>query len=160
VGARAGRAARDHQRQGGDGQAAAARPPRRRDGELSGLVLDILHQAGRPVTAGEVLDRLQGSGAGPLAYTTVVTILSRLHAQGIADRSRAGRAYAYRTAAGHAQLAARQMRRVLDAQDDRAGVLASFVGGLTARDERVLRELLVPDLPPGAVAGDEPGPDR
>lgn len=134
--------------------------PRRRAGELSGLVLDILRQAGRPLTPGEVLDRLSGDGSGPLAYTTVVTILSRLHEQGIADRSRAGRAYAYRAAADEAQLAGRRMQRLLDAEDDRAGVLASFVGGLSTRDEQVLRELLGTDLgdpsqaAPDGAAGD------
>ena len=131
--------------------------PRRRSGELSGLVLDILRQADGPLTPGEVLDRLSGAGGGPLAYTTVVTILSRLHDQGIADRFRTGRAYAYRAAADEAQLAGRRMHRLLDAEDDRAGVLASFVDGLSARDEQVLRELLGSDLAedPG-TGGDGP----
>ena len=137
---------------------AAAPGARRRAGELSRLVLEILERAGRPLIPGEVLDRLQADGAGPLAYTTVVTILSRLYAQGIAERSRVGRAYAYRAAAGPAQLVAGRMRRLLDAEDDRAGVLASFVGGLSVRDERVLRELLGPDLLSGPAAGGPPGP--
>jgi predicted transcriptional regulator len=153
MGDRAGRPAHDHRRP--DGEAVAA--PRRRAGELSRLVLEALSQAGRPLSPGEVLDRLQAAGGGPLAYTTVVTILSRLHAQGIAERSRAGRAYAYSAAGGQAQLTARQMRRLLDAEDDRAGALASFVDGLSARDERVLRELLGPDLPAGPQPGHRPG---
>jgi predicted transcriptional regulator len=115
-------------------------------------VLDILRQAGRPLTPGEVLGQLSSSGAEPLAYTTVVTILSRLYDQGIADRFRAGRAYAYQAAADEAQLAGRRMYRMLDAEDDRAGVLASFVDGLSARDEQVLRELLGSDL------AEDPGP--
>lgn len=126
--------------------------PRRRAGELSGLVLEILRQADRPLTPGQVLDRLHSAGSRPLAYTTVVTILSRLHDQGIADRFRTGRAYAYQAAADEAQLAGRRMQRLLDAEDNRASVLASFVDGLSARDEQVLRELLGSDL-----AGD-PGP--
>ena len=130
--------------------------PRRRSGELSGLVLEVLGQAGRPLTAGEVAELLEGTGVGPLAYTTVVTILSRLHVHGLADRSRVGRAYAYRAVADEAQLAARRMRRVLDAEDDRAAVLARFVGGLNARDEQVLRRLLGPDLASGSPARDDP----
>ena len=126
------------------GGAAEPGSSRRRAGELSGLVL-------------EVLRTLAEAGAGPLAYTTVVTILSRLHAQGLTDRFRAGRAYAY-LAVADAQLAARRMRRVLDAEDDRAAVLASFTAGLTARDERVLRDLLGPGLLPGD-AGDDAGTD-
>lgn len=135
---------------------AAASGQRRRSGELSGMVLDILQQAARPLTPGDVVDRLQATGAGSLAYTTVVTILSRLHDQGMADRSREGRAYAYRASAGHEQVAARRMRRLLDAEADRASVLASFVDGLSARDERVLRELLGPDLAAGPQPGDRP----
>jgi predicted transcriptional regulator len=80
-------------------------------------------------------------GVRPLAYTTVVTTLSRLHVQGLADRGRRGRAYAYQAVSGH-QLAARRMRRLLDAEDNRTEVLAQFVGELDPRDERVMRDLL------------------
>ena len=153
----AGHPAGDHRRRGDrtDG------PARRRAGELSGLVLEMLRRAGRPLTAGEVLEQLPPTGSGPLAYTTVVTILSRLHAHGVADRFRTGRAYAYQAVADDAQLAARRMRRVLDAEGDHAAVLARFVGDLTARDEQVLRELLGPDLSPGTAPGKRPpGRDR
>jgi predicted transcriptional regulator len=117
---------------------------RRRAGELSGLVLDILRQAGTGLTPAEVQQRLTEAGTGPLAYTTVVTILSRLHDQGLAERFRTGRAFAY-LAVGASALAARRMRRVLDDQrdrDHRDAVLASFVHDLSADDERRLRELL------------------
>lgn len=154
MGDHAGRPAPDRRQPGGDAGAGA----RRRAGELSGLVLEALRRAARPLTPGEVLERLEDAGEGPLAYTTVVTILSRLHAEGIAGRSRAGRAYAYWAAGGQAELTARRMRRMLDSEDDRAGVLASFVGGLSARDERVLRELLGRDLAAGP--GERPGTGR
>jgi predicted transcriptional regulator len=78
----------------------------------------------------------------PLAYTTVVTVLSRLHAQRLVDRFRSGRAYSYLAVADQARLAAQRMRRELDAQRDRDDVLASFVGDLSASDEDVLRRLL------------------
>ncbi|TNC20064.1 BlaI/MecI/CopY family transcriptional regulator [Amycolatopsis alkalitolerans] len=117
------------------------RSARRRAGELSGLVLDTLRRAGASLTAAEVRRCLVEAGAGPLAYTTVVTILSRLHEQGLAERFRAGRAYAYLAVADSA-LAARRMRRVLDDHYDREAVLASFVQDLSSDDERRLRELL------------------
>jgi predicted transcriptional regulator len=121
-------------------------PPRRSSGELSALVLGVLRQADGALTAGEVRRRLAATGAGPLAYTTVVTILSRLHAQGAADRFRVGRAYAYQEVTDPAQRAALRMRHMLDAEDDRAAVLARFVGALDAGDELVIRELLGSDL--------------
>lgn len=145
---------------GGDPRAGwapgSARPFRRRRGELSGLVLDALRRAGRPLTPVEVQGRLADAGAAPLAYTTVVTILSRLLAQDLVERFRTGRTYAYR-AVFDSTLAAHRMRRVLDDQDDRDGreaVLASFVHILSADDERRLRELL------GDLDTDGRSPDR
>lgn len=91
------------------------------------------------MTAGEV----QSALGGALAYTTVVTILSRLHAKGTLFRQQHGRAYAYRPVADEPGLAARRMRQVLDSEEDRVRVLARFVSDLSDEDEQVLRSLLV-----------------
>jgi predicted transcriptional regulator len=98
------------------------------------------------MTPAQVRLRLAEEGSAPLAYTTVVTILSRLHAQGLTERFRTGRAFTYVAVADPARLAARRMRRVLDGERDRDAVLTSFVHDLSAEDERRLRELLGPDL--------------
>jgi predicted transcriptional regulator len=118
---------------------------RRPNGALSALVFEVLTAADRALTPGEVQDALAATDAQPLAYTTVVTILSRLHAQGLVDRFRHGRAFAYLPVADHARLAARRMRRVLEAEQDRDAVLARFVGDLSPRDEQALRRLLATD---------------
>jgi predicted transcriptional regulator len=97
-----------------------------------------LHQAGRAMTPGEVQQRL----GGDLAYTTVVTILSRLNAEGVLVRRKAGRAYTYAPVADEPGLAARRMRQVMEGEPDPEAVLARFVDTLSDRDERVLRELL------------------
>jgi predicted transcriptional regulator len=112
---------------------------------LSAQVFQALTAAGRALTPGEVQQALRERGTEPLAYTTVVTVLTRMHAQGLLDRFRHGRAYAYLPVADHPRLAARRMRRVLDAEDDRDAVLARFVSGLSAHDEEVLRRLLDSD---------------
>jgi predicted transcriptional regulator len=117
-------------------------PARRPAGALSAQVLKLLTASGRAMTPGEVQQALASTEPQPLAYTTVVTILSRLHTQGLLDRFRHGRAFAYLPVADHARLAAGRMRRVLDAEDDRETVLARFVGGLSAHDEQILRRLL------------------
>ena len=91
---------------------------KRASGELSALVLDVLRQANAALTAGEVRRQFAAMGVGPLAYTTVVTTLSRLHVQGLADRCRRGRAYAYQAVSGH-QLAARRMRLLFFAPSSR-----------------------------------------
>ncbi|AZQ38610.1 BlaI/MecI/CopY family transcriptional regulator [Streptomyces cyaneochromogenes] len=114
------------------------RPRRRGQGELEVLVLSALREADGPATAGWVQERL----GGDLAYTTVITILTRLLAKGAVTRERAGRSFAWTPASDEAGLAAHRMRKVLDAESDREAVLASFVTGLGPDDERLLRELL------------------
>ncbi|MFI6012644.1 BlaI/MecI/CopY family transcriptional regulator [Streptomyces sp. NPDC051243] len=114
------------------------RPRRRGQGELEALVLAALGEADAPATAGWVQERL----GGDLAYTTVITILTRLLAKGAVTRERAGRSFAWTPASDQAGLAAHKMRKVLDGESDREAVLASFVTGLGPDDERLLRELL------------------
>jgi predicted transcriptional regulator len=121
-----------------------AREARRGAGELEAAVLAVLHAAGAALTPGEVRDRLGGG----LAYSTVVTIMSRLHGKGVLSRVKEGRAYAYMPVADEPGLAARRMRGVLEAEDDREAVLARFVSGLTPADEDLLRRML------GAPEGD------
>lgn len=115
-----------------------SRAGRRPPGELEAEVLASLWAAGRALTPGEVQGEL-GSG---LAYTTVMTALSRLHEKGAVERRRSGRAYAYSPVLDRAGMAAARMREMLDARDDRAAVLARFVGSLSAEDERLLAEML------------------
>ncbi|GEC02415.1 hypothetical protein SSP24_00700 [Streptomyces spinoverrucosus] len=114
------------------------RPRRRGQGELEVQVLAALREADGPATAGWVQERL----GGDLAYTTVITILTRLLAKGAVTRERAGRSFAWTPASDEAGLAARKMRKVLDAEQNREAVLASFVTALDPEDERLLRELL------------------
>ena len=111
---------------------------RRGQGELEAQVLAALQAAPGPATAVWVRQHL-GDG---LAYTTVMTILSRLHAKKAVSRTRAGRSYVWRAASDTAGLAALRMRRMLDGERDRDAVLASFVSTLLPDDEELLRALL------------------
>lgn len=130
---------------GGSGR---ERARRRGQGQLEAQVLAALHHSPGPATAAWVQERL----GGDLAYTTVMTILSRLHAKQAVTRERSGRAYVWTPAADEAGLAALRMRRVLDGEPDRDAVLTSFVSALSAHDEQLLRTLLDRD------AADGPGP--
>jgi predicted transcriptional regulator len=121
---------------------------RRGAGELETAVLAVLQAAGQPLSPGQVRDQLDGA----LAYTTVVTILSRLHGKGVLNRHKAGRAYRYAPVADEPGLAARRMARVLDAEADRGAVLARFVSGLSGADEELLRQMLA-DVPGPADRG-------
>lgn len=114
----------------------------RRRGALEQDVLASLAAAGRSLTVAEVLADL----GGQLAYTTVLTALSRLHGKGALVREPIGRAFAYRLPANPADVetavTARRMSRLLDSGEDRAGVLARFVADLSPADEQLLGQLL------------------
>ena len=115
---------------------------RRDRGALETEILAVLRHTGEPMTAGQVHETLDDE----LAYTTVMTTLSRLHDKGALTRALSGRAYLYRLAgdeqAVDAALTARRMRRLLDAGSDRNVALRRFVSELEPSDERVLAELL------------------
>ncbi|MGX9890167.1 BlaI/MecI/CopY family transcriptional regulator [Streptomyces sp. NPDC002276] len=114
------------------------RPPRRAQGALETQVLTVLHSAGTPVTAAWVQERLDAE----LAYTTVMTVLIRLLDKQAVTRRREGRSFVWSPAADEAGLAALKMRKVLDREQDRRAVLASFITALPEDDEQLLRALL------------------
>ena len=125
---------------------------RRAAGALGAEILAILREADGPLTPGEVRQRL--APQGELSYSTVVTIVSRLHAKGLLARQRAGRGFTY-TPLDEASLAASRMSQVLGGENDHDAVLSRFVSGLSSRDARLLRELLASG---GGPAGNDPGP--
>jgi predicted transcriptional regulator len=120
----------------------AAAPHGRPRGALERDVLACLAAAGRPLSPGEVRAEL----GDQLAYTTVMTTLSRLHAKGAISRQPAGRGYAYELPGGpgaaQSSMTAHRMLRLLDAGEDRAGVLSRFVADLRPEDEELLTNLL------------------
>lgn len=116
-------------------------------GALEQDVLACLAAAGRPMTPAQV----QAELGGELAYTTVMTTLTRLHAKDVLHREPAGRGFAYelRGTLGDvpASMSANRMRRILEQGDDRASILARFVSDLSPEDEEVLLRLLSEDSP-------------
>jgi predicted transcriptional regulator len=114
----------------------------RPSGSLERAVIACLAAADGPMTAAEV----QAEVGADLAYTTVLTTLSRLHAKSALVRTPRGRAYAYALVGdetgARASLTAHQMHKLLDAGADRASVLSRFVDGMDADTERMLRALL------------------
>jgi predicted transcriptional regulator len=117
---------------------------RRPPGALEAEVMAVLRAADAPLSPGQVRERLAVRPTGELSYSTVVTIVSRLHAKGLLARERAGRGFAY-TPVDPASLAAGQMSRALDAGVDHGAVLTRFISGLSGRDARLLRRLLAGD---------------
>ncbi|NEA54219.1 BlaI/MecI/CopY family transcriptional regulator [Streptomyces sp. SID13666] len=128
-----------------DDGAATPAAGRRPNGALEAEVLAILQAAEEALTPAQAAERLGGG----LSYSTVVTILSRLHAKGVLERAPRGRAYAYAPVTDAPGLAARQMHQVLGSKPDREKVLTRFVDDLSADDEQLLRRLLGAELDPG-----------
>lgn len=111
---------------------------RRGFGELEGEVLAALWAADGPLVPADV----QAAVGGDLAYTTVTTILVRLHDKGVIEREKVGRAYAYRPVVAETDIVAGQVRRLLERGNSRTAVLQGLVEGLAPGDEKLLRDLL------------------
>lgn len=111
---------------------------RRGDGELEADVLTILWAADTALTPAEVSDAL----ATDLAYTTIMTVLTRLWKKGLAERVQQGRGYAYRVIVSETELATRRLNDTLDTVTDRNSLLAGFVDSLSGDDQQRLRAIL------------------
>ncbi|WP_062354085.1 BlaI/MecI/CopY family transcriptional regulator [Herbidospora yilanensis] len=116
------------------------RDGRRPPGGLEAAILTALREAGRSLTPGQVRDLVAPEGG--LSYSAVVTTLIRLHGKQAVTRRREGRSHRYSALVDPADLVARRMTALLQAEPDRSGVLRRFVGDLAAEDERLLRRLL------------------
>jgi predicted transcriptional regulator len=92
-------------------------------GPLEAEVMAVLWHAGRPMPVREVAEAVNAGRGSPLAYTTVLTVMTRLAGKHILARSRSGRGYVYTpVAADTAEIA---VRGVLDEFGEAA--LARFV---------------------------------
>ena len=105
-------------------------------GPLESDVMRVVWRARRPLSVREVLDRLNDGRPRPLAYTTVMTVLSRLAEKHVLSRRPQGRGYAYEAAvADAAGIAVREIVR-----DFGEAAVAQFVDAARA-DPKLLRRL-------------------
>jgi predicted transcriptional regulator len=113
-------------------------------GPLESEVMDILWARDGPVTVRDVLERVNTRRSDPLAYTTVMTVLSRLHDKGHVTRERRGRGYVYAPARSEDELIDDLGRRDVDRLVDRYGevALAHFAQRLREADPRLLAEAI------------------
>jgi predicted transcriptional regulator len=101
-------------------------------------VLGALWAADGPLVPAEV----QAAIGGELAYTTVMTILVRLHDKGLIERAKRGRAFAYRPLVAEREVIAEELQRLLGRGHDRSAVLQGLVDVLDPADEKTLQSLL------------------
>ncbi len=99
-----------------------------------------------PATVNEVRDRINRSRTphDELAYTTVMTVLARLHDKGLAARERVGRGYSYRPAFSESELVVHLSRRDVVELVDRYGsvALSQFAAALEESDPALLARIL------------------
>lgn len=111
---------------------------RRAIGELEDQIMAYVWVTGSPATPSEVHQAV----APELAYTTVMTVLSRLWKKGMLSRQRQGRAFAYEASLPEATHRATQMHSTLHEALDSKAVLSSFVESLTSAEAAQLRKIL------------------
>jgi predicted transcriptional regulator len=105
-------------------------------GPLESEVMEIVWKAGEPLTVRDLLSRINQGRRRQLAYTTVMTVMSRLAAKDILRRRREGRGYLYEAAVSDpAEIA---VRSVLHDYGDEA--LTHFLEEARA-DPKTLRRL-------------------
>lgn len=110
---------------------------RRAHGQLKTTVLTLLREADAPVTARMLLERWPDGDPTP-AFTTVITVLTRLQQTGAVERIEGPEArFLLRHVAGG--VAAESMLAALLESADRGAALMSFAEQLDARDLDVLR---------------------
>jgi predicted transcriptional regulator len=105
-------------------------------GPLEADAMNVLWAGQAPMSVRDVMQRLNEGRLEPLAYTTVMTVLTRLADKGVLARVRDGRGYVYEPAVSDvAQIAVRGVVR-----DFGDAALAHFVDEARA-DPDMLRRL-------------------
>lgn len=91
---------------------------------LEAGILELLLEAGRPLSVAEVQAALPGSRR---AHTTVATLLARLGERRLVKRRRRGRLYEWAPADTQEGLSVAALRQVLDGVDDPEAVVMGFL---------------------------------
>jgi predicted transcriptional regulator len=96
-----------------------------------------------PSTVADVLEALNRASSRTLAYTTVLTIVARLHDKGYLARTREGRAFRYAAAFDEASLPGEVGRRELHRLIDKHGAatVAGFAADLEGADSELTARL-------------------
>ncbi|MCL4442970.1 MAG: BlaI/MecI/CopY family transcriptional regulator [Actinobacteria bacterium] len=117
---------------------------RRESGDLENSIMDIVWDAGGWATPREVCDnpQLKDASGKPLAYTTVMTVMTRLWKKGRLERIQDGRSYAYRSTETREQHLARRMEEILSGSRDRTAALTHFVGSLDSSERDIVAKLV------------------
>ncbi|GGL59795.1 hypothetical protein GCM10014719_71360 [Planomonospora parontospora subsp. antibiotica] len=109
-------------------------------GELESTIMERLWSYRRPASVRDVVEDLRQDRE--IAYTTVMTVMDKLHEKGLLKRRSAGRAYVYETMASQEAYTAQLMRDTLAASGNQAATLVHFLERLTPEGASALQAAL------------------
>ena len=109
-------------------------------GELEARVLDVLWNSDAWLIPGEVHAVINPRRR--LAYTTILTTMTRLWEKGRLERRSRGRAFEYKPSLDRTEYAASRMSEFLSAAGDPRSALAHFVSAMDASEVAELRRVL------------------
>ncbi|MGQ0631540.1 MAG: BlaI/MecI/CopY family transcriptional regulator [Sporichthyaceae bacterium] len=116
-------------------------------GDLEAAIMEQMWGTEEPLTVRAVHTAIISQR--PLAYTTVMTVMDKLHRKGWLDREPLGRAYLYRPVVSREQYTADLMGEALSASSDRSATLVAFIEHLDPAEAAQLRLALeaAPEVP-------------
>ena len=109
-------------------------------GELESTIMDHMWAVKQPASVRDVLEHLRRERT--LAYTTVMTVMDKLHTKGLLKREAVGRAYIYEAVSSKEAYTAEMMRESLAGSGNRAATLVHFLERLTPEEAGALEAAL------------------
>lgn len=108
-------------------------------GDLERAVMQTVWEAPGPLTGRQVADALGGRS---LAYTTVLTVLTRLARKGLLTRDSSSRTHSYAAVASREDHVSVLMQQALNQAEDRTAALQHFARSVTPDEATALRRAL------------------
>jgi predicted transcriptional regulator len=107
-------------------------------GRLERAIMDVVWSGNRPYAVREVRERLRYGR--PVAYTTVMTVMSILHGKGVLRREKRGRAWHYWPAEAKEEHDARLMAEALHSGGNHRLIMRGFLDRVSDDDFAWLRD--------------------
>jgi len=106
-------------------------------GQLESAIMDVIWSQDRPYLVREVRERLDYDR--PVAYTTVMTVMTILHGKGVLRREKHGRAWRYGPAERREEHDARLMAEILRSGGDLRVTLLRFLDRISDEERDAIR---------------------
>ncbi|MFG3441588.1 BlaI/MecI/CopY family transcriptional regulator [Nonomuraea sp. NPDC047897] len=109
-------------------------------GDLEAVIMDRMWSYRRSASVRDVLEDLRRERV--IAYTTVMTVMDKLHTKGLLKRRLVGKAYVYEAVSSKESYTADLMRESLARSGNQAATLVHFLERLTPEEAAALEAAL------------------